>query len=52
MLIYTGFKLFSASGDEGEFKKAWIALLYVVIGLAIAPLAYVVVRIVSGVSFS
>ena len=48
VLIYTGFKLFSAQGNPEEFKKAWIALLYVGIGLAIAPLAYVVVRISLG----
>lgn len=49
--IFIGFKLFTAKGDPSEFKKAWIAFLYVAIGLVIAPLAYVIVRIVSGYSF-
>lgn len=52
VLIYTGFKLFNAQGNPEEFKKAWIALLYVGIGLAIAPMAYVVVRIVLGFTIS
>jgi hypothetical protein len=51
MLIYMGFKLYAAQGDEGEFKKAWIALVYVIVGLAIAPLAYIVVRIVTWLAF-
>ncbi|MDD2745056.1 MAG: hypothetical protein PHU93_00825 [Candidatus Gracilibacteria bacterium] len=50
-MIFIGFKLFTAKGDPGEFKKAWIAFVYVAVGLVIAPLAYVVVRIVSGFSF-
>lgn len=50
-LIFIGFKLFTAKGDEGEFKKAWVALTYTIVGLVIAPLAYVVVRIVSGFTF-
>jgi len=50
-MIFIGFKLFTAKGDPGEFKKAWIAFVYIAMGLAIAPLAYVVVRIVSGFSF-
>ena len=47
MLIYAGFKLYSASGDEAEFKKAWIAMVYIIVGLSVAPLAYIVVRIVT-----
>lgn len=50
-LIFIGFKLFTARGDEGEFKKAWVALTYTIVGLVIAPLAYVVVRVVSGFTF-
>lgn len=42
-----GFKLISARGNEEEFKKAWIALVYVVMGLTIPPLSYVAVRIVT-----
>lgn len=49
--IFIGFRLFTAKGDEGEFKKAWVALTYTIAGLVIAPLAYVVVRIISGFSF-
>ena len=51
MLIYAGFKLYSASGDEAEFKKAWIAMVYIIVGLSVAPLAYIVVRIVTWFSF-
>ena len=51
MLIYAGFKLYAASWDEAEFKKAWIALVYIIVGLAVAPMAYIVVRIVTWFSF-
>ncbi len=47
MLIYAGFKLYAASGDEAEFKKAWIALICIIVGLAVAPMAYIVVRVVT-----
>lgn len=50
-MVFIGYRLFTAKGDPEEFKKAWIALVYIVIGLTIAPLAYVAVRIVSGFSF-
>ncbi len=50
-MIFIGFRLFTAKGDPEEFKKAWIALIYVVVGLTIAPLAYAVVRIVTGFNF-
>lgn len=50
-MIFIGFKLFTAKGDPGEFKKAWLALIYVAVGLIVAPLAYAVVRIVTGFSF-
>ena len=30
-MIFIGFKLFTAKGDPGEFKKAWLALTYVAV---------------------
>jgi len=48
MLVYAGFRLFSAKGNAEEYKKAWTALIYIAVGLAILPLAYVVVKIISG----
>ncbi|MFZ4461209.1 MAG: hypothetical protein ACOYN2_01325 [Patescibacteria group bacterium] len=52
VLIFIGFRLFSARGNEAEFKQAWIALAYTVVGLAIAPLAFAIIRIVTGFTLS
>lgn len=51
VFLYIGFTLFTARGNEEEFKKAWKALIYVVVGLAVMPLAYIVVKIVTGFTF-
>lgn len=48
VFIYLGFKLFTAHGNEEEFKKAWTALSYAVVGLAVVPLSYVVIKVVLG----
>lgn len=48
VFLYIGYTLFTADGKEEEFKKAWKALTYAVIGLAVIPLAYIVVKIVTG----
>lgn len=48
VFIYLGFRLFTARGNEEDFKKAWTALAYAVVGLAIVPLSYVAVKIVLG----
>ena len=51
VFLYIGFMLFTAKGNEEEFKKAWKALVYAVIGLAVMPLAYIMVKIVTGFTF-
>lgn len=51
VFLYIGYMLFTAQGKEEEFKKAWTALIYAVIGLAVMPLAYIVVKIVTGFTF-
>lgn len=51
VFLYIGFILFTAQGKEEEFKKAWTALVYAVIGLAVIPLAFIVVKIVTGFTF-
>ena len=48
VFIYLGFKLFSAQGNEEEFKKAWKALVYAVIGLALIPASFAIVKVVTG----
>jgi membrane protein DedA with SNARE-associated domain len=48
VFLYIGYTLFTAQGNEEEFKKAWKALVYAVIGLAVMPLAYIAVKIVTG----
>ncbi len=51
VFLYIGYMLFTAQGKEEEFKKAWTALIYAVIGLAVIPLAYIAVKIVTGFTF-
>jgi len=51
VFLYIGYMLFTAQGKEEDFKKAWTALVYAVIGLAVIPLAYIAVRIVTGFDF-
>lgn len=50
VFVYLGTKLVMARGNEEEFKKAWVALSYAVVGLALIPASYAVVRIVTGVN--
>ena len=47
VFLFIGYSLFTAQGKEEEFKSAWKALTYAVIGLAIIPLAYIAVKIVT-----
>ena len=51
VFLYIGYMLFTAQGKEEDFKKAWTALVYAVIGLAVIPLAYIAVKIVTGFNF-
>jgi len=51
MFIYTGFKLFTARGDEKEYSQAWKAFAYTVVGLVVIPLAFVLVKIVLWFTF-
>lgn len=48
VFVILGTKLFMARGNEEEFKKAWVALSYAVVGLALIPASFAIVRIVTG----
>ncbi|MBP8016489.1 hypothetical protein KAZ01_00630 [Candidatus Gracilibacteria bacterium] len=49
--IYIGARLVMAEGKQEEFNKAMKAIIYVVLGLAIIPLSYIVIKIVTGLNF-
>ncbi|MGE4443685.1 MAG: hypothetical protein AB7E37_01670 [Candidatus Altimarinota bacterium] len=51
VFLYFGFKLISARGNEEEFKKALMGFVYAIIGLAIIPLAWGVVRLIVSLDF-
>lgn len=51
VFLYIGYMLFTAQGKEEDFKNAWKALTYAVVGLAVIPLAFIAVRIVTGFTF-
>lgn len=44
--IWIGYNMLTAEGDPEKFKQAQKALIYAVIGLALIPLAYVMVKLV------
>lgn len=52
VFVFLGVKLVMARGNEEEFKKAWVALSYAVVGLALIPAAYAIVRIVTGLNIN
>ncbi|MDD5212922.1 MAG: hypothetical protein PHG82_00635 [Candidatus Gracilibacteria bacterium] len=51
VFIYLGFKLVSAQGKPDEFKKAMMGFVYAIIGLAIIPLAWALVKLISSLQF-
>ena len=51
MMLFISFKLFHAEGKVEELKKAWKALAFAGLGLAFVPLAYVVVKVLTGLQF-
>ncbi|MDD5377194.1 MAG: pilin [Candidatus Gracilibacteria bacterium] len=51
VFLYIGYMLFTAQGKEEDFKNAWKALTYAVVGLAVIPLAFIAVKIVTGFTF-
>lgn len=51
VFLFLGYKLFTAQGKEEEFKNTWKALTYAVVGLAVIPLAYIAVKIITGFTF-
>lgn len=50
VFVFIGYSLFTAQGKEEDFKNAWKALTYAVVGLAVIPLSYIVVKIFTGFS--
>ena len=50
VFLWIGYNLLSAEGDPEQFKKAQKALAYAVVGLAVIPLAYLVVRLAVSVN--
>ena len=51
IFIWIGYNMLTASGDPDQFKKAQQALTYAIIGLAIIPLAYALVKLVVSINF-
>ena len=50
MILYLGMKLLMAEGNSDKHKKVWSAVAHLAIGLALIPLAYVIVRILAGLN--
>lgn len=51
VFLYFGFKMISAQWNPEELKKVLIGFLYAVIWLAIIPLSWALVRLVSSLDF-
>lgn len=51
VFLWIGYNMLTAEGDPEKFKSAQKALTYAVMGLALIPLAYVIVRLVVSINF-
>ncbi|MDD2566258.1 MAG: hypothetical protein PHZ26_05805 [Candidatus Gracilibacteria bacterium] len=51
VFIYIGFELATAEGKQEKFTKGLKGLVYAGVGLAIIPLAFILVKIATGFSF-
>jgi hypothetical protein len=51
VFLYFGFNMISAQWNPEELKKVLIGFLYAVIWLAIIPLSWALVRLVSSLDF-
>lgn len=51
VFIYLWFKLVSAQWKPDEFKKAMMGFVYAIIWLAIIPLAWALVKLISSLQF-
>lgn len=51
VFLYFWFKLISARGNEEEFKKALMWFVYAIVWLAIIPLAWWAVRLITSLNF-
>ena len=49
--IYIGFMFVKADWNPEEMKKAFMSLVHVIIGLFVVAISWVVVKMVSGISF-
>ncbi len=48
MIIYSGVQYVTSAGDAGKTQKAKMTLIYAIVGLVVAILAYAIVNFVVG----
>lgn len=46
-LIIIGAKMFHADGNSEELKSSMMGIFYIIIGLALIPFAYFIIRLIS-----
>ncbi|MDD3120506.1 MAG: hypothetical protein PHF46_03805 [Candidatus Gracilibacteria bacterium] len=51
VFLYNGFCLLKAEGKDEEMKKALTSFTYSVVGLAVIPLSYVLIKLVTSFNF-
>lgn len=51
-ITWAGIQMFLSIGDEAKYNKAKELMIYALVGVGLAGLAYLIVRIVSGLSFT
>ncbi len=50
VFLWVAYNLFTAQGNEEQFKKAWKSLVYVGVGIVVAMASYVLVKVVTNIS--
>jgi hypothetical protein len=48
-IVYNGFSMMTANGDSSKYMKAWMGVLYSILGLVVAVAAYSVIAALIGV---
>lgn len=49
--LWVAYELFTADGDEGKMKKAWLAVTYSAIAIILILMSYFIISLISGLNF-
>lgn len=49
--LWIAYELFTADGDEGKMKQAWLAVAYSAIAIILILMSYFIISLISGLNF-